>query len=55
MEDSLLLIYTVSSIVPVPYMDTLRKIHFYHPLVHVIGLQKYMSNISGQLTIVIKN
>ena len=27
-------------IVPVLYMDTLRKMNFLHPRIHVIGLQK---------------
>ena len=35
-------------------MDTLRKMYFFHPRVHVIGLQKCMTTISGLLTIVIK-
>ena len=34
----------------VPYMDTLRKMHFFHPCIHVIGLQKCMTTIPGLLT-----
>ena len=37
-------------IVPVPYLDTLRKMHFFHPCMHVIGLQKGMIIIPGLLT-----
>ena len=40
--------------VPVPNIDTLRKMYFFHPRVHIIGLQKCMITISGLLTIVIK-
>ena len=40
--------------VPIPNMDTLRKMYFFHPRVHVIGLQKCMTTIPGQLTIIIK-
>ena len=32
-------------------MDTLRKMHFFHPSIHVIGLQKCMTTIPGLLTI----
>ena len=41
--------------VPVPNMDTLRKMYFFHPRVHVIGLQKCITTISGLLAIVTKN
>ena len=41
--------------VPVPYMDTLRKIKKFHPRIHVIGLQKCMTTITGLLTIFKKN
>ena len=40
-----------SYIVPVPYMDTLRKMHFIHPRIHVIGLQKCMTTIPELFTI----
>ena len=36
--------------IPVPNMDTLRKMYFFHPRVHLIGLQKCMTTISGLLT-----
>ena len=36
-------------------MDTLRKMHFFHPCIHVIGLQKCMTAIPGLLTIFKKN
>ena len=41
-------------IVPVPYMDTLKKMHFFHPRLHVIGLQKCMTTIPGLLNILKK-
>ena len=39
--------------VPGPNVDTLRKMYFFHPRVHVVGLQKNITTISGLLTIVI--
>ena len=38
-------------IVPVPYMDPLRKIRFFQPRMNVIGLEKCMTTIPGLLTI----
>ena len=50
-----ILFSTTFYMVPVPNMDTLRKMYFFRPRVHVIGLQKCMTTISGLLTIAIKN
>ena len=33
------------NIVPVPYMDNQKKMHFFRPRIHVIGLQKCMTTI----------
>ena len=37
----------IKYIVHVPYMDTLRKMHIFHPRIHVIELQKCMITIPG--------
>ena len=42
--------YIVIYKVPVPNMNTLRKMHIFHPHVYVIGLQKCMTTISELLT-----
>ena len=39
------------NIVPVPYMDNQKKMHFFRPRIHVIGLQKCMTTIPGLMTI----
>ena len=37
--------------IPLTNIETLRKKYFFHPRVHVIGLQKCMTTIPGLLTI----
>ena len=55
-EDTVLKRYSIFflffsiNLVPVPYMDTLRKMHFFHSRIDVLRLQKRMTTIPGLLT-----